>query len=431
MGDKHDQHKQRQQVSAERPIYLVHESALLAQDIAAQLQHFGYQVVVIDKLAQLQAAIDARAPAALLIGFGTSTAIAHAAEEVARIRQSTTTNVAVIFISGYNRFDARLATVRAGAIGYLPKPLDMVTLIDRLDALLQQNAAHAYRVLAVSSDAQASAGHVLALRSAGMEVRELHRIGDLLHALAEYRPELILMDVDLPGCDSTGLTRLIRQDNVYLGVPIIFLADDASLEKRLSAIEAGADDVLARHIRPEQLVAALTGHGKRYRALRQLIMSDSLTGLLNHSAIKEHLKREIARARRSHVPLTLAMIDIDHFKSINDTYGHPVGDQVIRALSRLLQQRLRRGDIIGRYGGEEFAVIMTDTPASSALNVLDQIRESFSCIRHHGERAEFTATFSAGVAELGADSDADGLFRITDAALYQAKHKGRNCVVLG
>jgi diguanylate cyclase (GGDEF)-like protein len=266
------------------------------------------------------------------------------------------------------------------------------------------------------------------LHGAGMEVKVLHKITDMLQVLGEYRPELILMDVYMSDYDGIDLARLIRQDNMYLDVPIVFLSSESDFEKQLHAIESGGDEFLNKPILPAHLVSALSSRVVRYRALRSLIMRDSLTGLFNHSAIKEHLVREIARARRGGTPLVLAMVDIDLFKRINDTYGHPVGDQVIRALSRLLQQRLRRGDIIGRYGGEEFAIIMPGTPADAAAKVLDQIRESFSKIRHYAEAQDFTATYSAGVAEMTADSDTDALFRIADLALYRAKHAGRNCI---
>ncbi|MGH8810186.1 MAG: diguanylate cyclase, partial [Noviherbaspirillum sp.] len=417
--------------TSERLIYLVHDNALVAKDIAAQLEYFGYDVAIIGGLAQLQAAIDVRVPAAVVMDLGFPAGILAGAAEVARIRQRNAHRFAVIFISTRSNFEARLATVRAGADGYFSKPLDMVALIDRLDTLMVREEVRPYRIMIIDDDVDAAAFHAAALRGAGMDVRVLNKVSDMLQALVEYRPELILMDVYMPTCDGVALAKLIRQDDMYLDVPIVFLSSEADFEKQLNAIESGADDFLTRPIKPAHLVSALTSRAKRYRELRGLIMRDSLTGLFNHSAIKEHLIREIARARRGKVPLSLAMVDIDHFKRVNDTYGHPVGDQVIRALSRLLQQRLRRGDIIGRYGGEEFAVIMPGTPAAAASAVLHQIRESFSNIRHHAEYQDFTATFSAGVAEIGADSDAEVLFRVADAALYQAKHNGRNSVMQG
>jgi diguanylate cyclase (GGDEF)-like protein len=162
-------------------------------------------------------------------------------------------------------------------------------------------------------------------------------------------------------------------------------------------------------------------------------MRDGLTGLYNHISIKEQLVREIARSSREGSPLALAMVDLDFFKKINDSHGHPVGDQVIRAISHILRQRLRHGDLVGRYGGEEFAVILPGTSATAAAGVLDEIRESFGKLRHKADNTEFFATFSAGVAELDdatGPADASEMFRIADMALYQAKQAGRNRVEL-
>ncbi|MBR7784473.1 GGDEF domain-containing protein, partial [Undibacterium luofuense] len=125
-------------------------------------------------------------------------------------------------------------------------------------------------------------------------------------------------------------------------------------------------------------VSSLSTRAERYRSLRALIMRDGLTGLLNHTAIKEQLEAEVLQAHRNGAPLALAMIDLDNFKKINDSYGHATGDQVLRTLARILRQRLRRTDIVGRYGGEEFAVIFPDTTASTARRVLDKVRQAFS-----------------------------------------------------
>ncbi len=411
-----------------QPIYLVHDNAGMAHDIAVQLQHFGYAVTVVSDLARLEAAIAARAPAAVIMDLGFPAGILAGAAEAARIRQRGGRHFALIFISTRSNFTARLATVRAGADGYFSKPLDIVALVERLDRLLARGEARPLRILLIDENARTASAHAAILRAAGMETRVLDKAGETLQVLVEYRPELILMDLHLSTCGGAELTRLIRQDNLYLDVPIVFLSDEADVDKRLEAIGSGADDFLTMPITPAHLVSALSSRTQRYRELRGLIMRDGLTGLLNHSAVKEHLVREVARARRNGAPLALAMLDLDHFKRVNDLYGHPVGDQVIRAVARLLQQRLRRGDILGRYGGEEFVAIMPATLAATAAAVLDQVRESFSHIRHHSELEDFTATFSVGVAELGADGDADTLLEAADDALYRAKGGGRNRV---
>jgi diguanylate cyclase (GGDEF)-like protein len=413
------------------PIYLFNNNALIAKDLALQLMYFGYEVVIISELSNLVATAAKRIPAAMIMDFGQRAEILAGAAEIARIRQNESMHFPILCLSTRSNFEARLIAVRAGADGYFIKPVDVVALIDRLDTLTVRKELHPYRILIISDEATTAHGYATVLSNAGMDVYLLHKSTDIFRVLGEYRPELILMDVHTPACSGIDLAKMIRQDNTYLDVPIIFLSNDSDVVRQIQAIESGADDFLPKPITPAHLVSSLSSRAERYRALRGLIMRDGLTSLYNHSAIKEQLLREMSSARRSNVPLALAMIDLDFFKQVNDTYGHPVGDQVIRALSRLLQQRLRRSDIIGRYGGEEFAVILPNTSAAAAQKVLDQIRESFSKIRHHGGDTEFTGTFSAGVAQIEGHLDGDALFAVADSALYNAKHNGRNQVSIG
>ena len=140
------------------------------------------------------------------------------------------------------------------------------------------------------------------------------------------------------------------------------------------------------------------------------------------------LEAEIERSQRAQSTTTLAMLDIDHFKRVNDSYGHPVGDRVIRSLSELLRRRLRKSDVIGRYGGEEFVVLMPDTGMDNALAVIDGLRQDFASLRYLGEHDTFECTFSAGIAQLPPEMGMDELIGAADAALYEAKRGGRNCV---
>jgi diguanylate cyclase (GGDEF)-like protein len=158
------------------------------------------------------------------------------------------------------------------------------------------------------------------------------------------------------------------------------------------------------------------------------MMRDSLTGLLNHTSTRERLGVEAARAQREGLSLSFAMIDIDHFKSVNDTYGHPAGDRVIKSLARLLQQRLRKMDVIGRYGGEEFAIVLQNIDVHSGQRLLDEIRDRFAHIRHAIGNKEVYVTFSCGLASFPTYEDATMLTQAADQALYQAKRGGRNQV---
>jgi diguanylate cyclase (GGDEF)-like protein len=190
------------------------------------------------------------------------------------------------------------------------------------------------------------------------------------------------------------------------------------------------DDFLVKPVVPRHLISAVTLRVMRARFLRALMVHDGLTGLLNHTAIKEELLREVVRSKRLNTPLSFAMMDIDFFKKVNDTYGHAAGDRVIKSLARLLKQRLRGTDIIGRYGGEEFAVIMNDTDAASAAKVIDEIHNVFSRLLHLSEENEFSVSFSCGIADLAHFPDAASLSEAADKALYQAKQRGRNKVVV-
>jgi diguanylate cyclase (GGDEF)-like protein len=216
-------------------------------------------------------------------------------------------------------------------------------------------------------------------------------------------------------------------------VPVVFLSGENDREKQLAALQVGADDFLTKPIAPGHLVAAVSSRAERARTLRRLLMRDSLTGLLNHTTTKERLDGEVARAMRQGTPLAFAFLDLDHFKSINDTYGHPVGDGVIRNMARLLQGRLRRSDLIGRYGGEEFAVILPDTPVGDAARVMEDLRTRFAAIEQHAGTGGgiFYATFSCGVAGVPPSLSAAALTETADQALYRAKQAGRNRVIVG
>jgi diguanylate cyclase (GGDEF)-like protein len=160
------------------------------------------------------------------------------------------------------------------------------------------------------------------------------------------------------------------------------------------------------------------------------MLRDSLTGLFNHTTIKEHLKQEFARAERSKSALSCCVIDLDHFKEVNDRYGHSIGDRVLKSLAQLLVRRLRQSDIVGRYGGEEFVIVFPATDLHRAENILNELRLSFSRIKHQAADVEFRLTFSGGVASFPPYSSSNMLFEMADRALYAAKNRGRNQVVV-
>jgi diguanylate cyclase (GGDEF)-like protein len=251
-----------------------------------------------------------------------------------------------------------------------------------------------------------------------------------LKPLFEFTPDLILIDMYMPGCNGMELSKVIRQINAFVSIPIVFLSAERNLDKQNVAVSMGADDFLTKPIEGQHLVSAVTNRIKRSMLLRSFMIRDSLTGLLNHTTIKEQLAHEMVRSKRQGKPLSFAMIDIDFFKRVNDNFGHPAGDRVIKSLARLLKKRLRENDLVGRYGGEEFAVVLVDTNRTAAKMLLDSIRNDFSKLRHLADGHEFVVTFSCGVADVTDYCDATKLAGAADMALYKAKEAGRNQVVI-
>jgi diguanylate cyclase (GGDEF)-like protein len=239
----------------------------------------------------------------------------------------------------------------------------------------------------------------------------------------------VLMDMYLPGCTGAELASVIRQFEHFVSVPILFLSTEQDTSKQLQALKLGGDDFLTKPISSEHLISAVSARLQRYGVLRSYVFRDSLTGVLNHATMKERLALEVEHAERERRALSFVMMDLDHFKSINDAYGHPAGDRVLKSLADLLKQRLRKTDIVGRLGGEEFGVILPGVEGDDAVRRLDDLRRAFSGVHQHAERSEFTVTLSCGIAQLHAGESAEELTVFADRALYHAKQSGRNRVV--
>lgn len=425
-------------------IFLLEPDPQTAQDLSVQMNYFGYQVQRFDDLPALEAALQTTLPDALILDVALSEVPdLTAAEEtgidftsLGQLPPSAPTHPPILFIADREDMNDRLKAVRAGGAAYFTKPVAISTLVDQLDHLTAVKASEPYRILVVDDEREQANYYARVLEAAGMRSRVVTDPMQVMQALAEWEADLILMDMHMPGCTGLELAAVIRQQPIYVSTPIVFLSIETDLDQHRAAMHQGGDQFLVKPIPPTDLVIEVMGRVQRSRILRSLMERDSLTGLLKHTAIKEQLQLEIKRAQRQRSRLAFAMLDIDHFKQVNDTYGHATGDQVLRSLSRLLQQRLRRTDAIGRYGGEEFAIILPDTSGEAAQRVLDEIRDGFAHVQHQGRDTatnlsrEFAVTFSCGIATFPTYSEASCLSDAADRALYQAKRQGRNQVVL-
>ncbi|HQS57861.1 MAG: hypothetical protein B7Y56_05660 [Gallionellales bacterium 35-53-114] len=410
-------------------LLLLERDAEQARSMQQQLANFGYRVKVLHDASLPAGALAGLSPVAIIRDAAFAEAEAGGGSENMLAAQAMN-NIPQIFISSRGDIESRLAAVRAGADSYFTKPVDIAALVNRLDMLSATMDAEAFKVMIVDDAAPLAAFYAMTLQSAGMETVVVNDPLKVLDVLAEFTPELFLVDMYMPGCSGLELARVIRQQEAYVSTPIVFLSAETDVEKHLEAMQSGADDFLTKPIKPAHLVSAVTSRVQRYRILRSFMVRDGLTGLLNHTKIKEELEAEVLRAQRQKSHLAYAMVDVDMFKNVNDTHGHLAGDRVLKGLSRLLQLRLRKTDVIGRYGGEEFAVILKDTDAASAVAIMEEVRKAFAQVVQHAESGDFSVTFSCGVAAYPDYSSAGELNNAADKALYEAKHAGRNRVAI-
>ncbi|MBI4672898.1 MAG: diguanylate cyclase [Chloroflexi bacterium] len=399
----------------------------VADDIETQLGFFGY---VIERIAHLNALpSDVGRAAALILDWDAAQADPETDPAVVLQLNQAEPALPILFLSAHDDLRARLNAVRHGATAYLVKPISANGLLETLDAQMGYRSSEPFRILIVEDDAALAAWSAQVLEQGGMVTRVVTEPLQVMGTLIDFRPDLVLSDMHMPHVNGLELASILRQQEAYVGIPIVFLSNETDLNKQLHAMLVGGDDFLMKPIPPHHLVASVTSRVQRARILRSLAERDSLTGLLNHTRFKEQVVIELARASRAGRGLAFVMLDIDHFKVVNDTYGHPAGDRVIKSLARLLKQRLRKSDTLGRYGGEEFGVLLPETSGDAALRRLDEIRVAFSQIRQYAGGREFEVTFSGGVATMPPFNEATALSETADRALYQAKRGGRDQIV--
>ena len=423
-----DQYEQTYLPPLRKPVYLALQDFDRAQRLAQQLEFFGLSAQPLGNANAFRAAMAERHPSAILMevdfaGPGQGMVLASEAQ------QGLEHKLPLLFFSHADvDTPTRLAAVRAGGQEFFTGALDASGLIERIEILTNVVQYEPYKVLIVD-DSRAQATHTeRVLNSAGIVTRTLIEPIQAMAELADFQPDLIILDMYMPDCSGTELAKVIRHNDRYVSVPIIYLSAEDDLDKQLDAMSEGGDDFLTKPIKPRHLIATVRNRAARARNLKARMVRDSLTGLFNHTHTLQLLEDARFRARRDGQPLAFAMIDIDHFKKVNDTYGHPMGDRVIKSLALFLKQRLRKTDHIGRYGGEEFAVVLPDTDAATAAKVLDEIRRRFAEIHYPAQPQDLSCTFSCGIAELRDGLDCNSLSKNADEALYVAKRGGRNRV---
>jgi two-component system cell cycle response regulator len=272
------------------------------------------------------------------------------------------------------------------------------------------------------------------LASEGVELFEAHSGTEGLRKARNLRPDLILLDVEMPVLSGMEVCRILKADRALADVPVIFLTGAGDLASKVRGFELGAADYVTKPFEVPELLARVRSQ-LRTRSLLHLLairaQVDGLTGLYNRAYFDQRIRDELAAARRYRRTVSLVLADIDHFKRLNDGYGHPFGDRVLERIGGVMAQ-VRESDAACRYGGEEIAILLTETPLDGAGVLAEKLRDSIAGLpfEARGQRLSVTASFGVASTENESIRDENDLIAAADEALYRAKHLGRNRVVL-
>ncbi len=382
-------------------------------------------------------------------------------------KDPTTTHLPVIMVTALDQPSDRVRGLEAGADDFLTKPIDEIALVARVRSLarlkmvlddLRSRASTAVtlgmpdpfasalaedgsggRVLLVDDRAASASQIVFALRDKYL----VEVVGDPHLAAAKAfsgAHDMVIVSLGLQGFDALRLCGQIRSHERTRQLPILCLAEMEDRARVLRALDLGVNDFLMRPLDSNELVARVKTNLRRKRygdklrenlqASIELAVVDPLTGLNNRRYFETHLSTLVAQAADCGRPLSLMILDIDHFKGINDSHGHEAGDRVLKGFSKRVRKVIRIPDMICRLGGEEFVVVMPDTSIEVAARIAERVRGEIERQRFtiDGASDPISITVSIGLAERGDDNLPDGLFRRADRALYRSKTSGRNRV---
>jgi two-component system, cell cycle response regulator len=305
------------------------------------------------------------------------------------------------------------------------------------------------RLLFVEDSPSQGSQTKLDLEQLGYEVRWVKSGIEALKWARQDPPDLIVLDVVMEDLDGFAVCRWLKLHTVTRDIPVIMLTVRGEVEDKVHGLQVGADDYLPKPFSKRELEARIfaalrnkttqTELVERNRQLESMLhhveslaITDPLTGIFNRRRFADVLRREVAVTRRYKNCLSLLMIDLDHFKAVNDRFGHDAGDEVLRAVASALTSGLREVDLAARYGGEEFAIVMPQTSKANAAIVANRIAAQIAFLEHSFQGETVMLTASMGIADI-ADLkvvDAENLVKAADVALYEAKRAGRNRIVL-
>ena len=350
-------------------VLVVAPSSDVSRDLCQGLSLHGFQPRLVDQLEALDPAVLAREVSAVVL---------YDWELEAELPFLALGNdrPPVVCLGQEDTFLERYVLAEKGMDGFFTLPLDLPLLVDFIERLIsERDELDRGRVMIVDDDPELLEHYSLVLEEVGLVVCRVNDPSTLLTSLSEFRPNLVLMDMQMGRYSGATLARMIRFDPEWLGLPIVYLSSEENRERQLEALSHGGDDFLTKPVSDHYLQRAVLVRCYRARQLEKLATRDSLTGLLKHSLANAEIENAFARSVRTGQESVVAMLDLDHFKRVNDRYGHSTGDAVLSEVARRLVQQMRSDDTVARLGGDEFVLLFNDVdPARRELVGLHRLQ---------------------------------------------------------
>lgn len=423
-------------------LLIVDDDLPLAKLIAQEAESWGFQAEIVTHLAQAQQALNDSLVDAILLDLNFSGSSQSGLDFLATVHGQHP-DIPVVMLTAEETFEKRVEAARLGSRCFLQKPITPPQVLAAVTQVLQQANQSTARILIVDDDLALLQLLKNLLEPCGYQLTLLSDPRQFWQTLERMVPDLLILDIELcepeqsrqtsetpPTLSGIELCQVIRSDLRWNRLPVIFLSAHTDVETVQRGFAAGADDFLNKPVVAQELLTRVHTRLEQ-RKLWGTTDLDELTGVSLRRKALQDLARLIRLAQRQQQPFSLAVLDLDHFKRVNDQYGHHAGDHVLNYLGKLLRQSFRQEDIIGRWGGEEFIIGMYGITKQDGIKRLENV---LSQLNHYvflaPDGASFQVTFSAGIAQLLDDgNELQTLYRCADNALYQAKSKGRNQIV--
>lgn len=407
-------------------VLIVDDDQDFCSSLSAQVENLGYDTIEINNLEDLESNIIKYKPQAIFMDIVFNGKRAAGIDHIKDLQNKNMVDCSIVYMSGRDDLEARLEAVRSGGEAFLTKTFSLQHLKSILDSTVPLQTNINYKVLIIEDDKTAAEYCSAILEHANIETVRLTQQMEVFDTIIEFDPDVILLDMYMPEIDGFEMASIIRQHQTFSSIPIVIMSSETDVNKQFKMRSLGADDFILKPFQPHHLVDTIFNRIKRSKYTKHMIYTDGLTGLMLFSKFKEQIHTLMESCLRYNLDFSVGLIDLDYFKNINDQYGHLAGDQILREFSEFLSTRVRKSDIVTRYGGEEFAIIFPYTSGENAVRALNSMREAFSRRLKHSNIGEFHITFSGGVASIIDYQDLDALLLAADKALYKAKGCGRN-----